>query len=362
MQLPEQIRFTVPGFISDQFYALDPRRFRIRTVFIPESFFVGLEQEVIGAEGDAGKAKLYGIGKRYGYRLAMLNRFPKGNVHQITLSSIYSFFEMAYARKMSTPMLNISGKTICIESDDLIIVRKNSTGYLDPVGCWSGIWAYLNDDYSLEACLERSGASSTMVSGPRKTLRDTGLEPIECDVLPKKVDFMRYTENNRAQDVSAGSVASFTRLCENGFVYYRPGSVILKGPDERIIPSEASKLYEIEAGISPEIIYDAAYGAFHRIGSSIITEEPAEKLLCDLLSGLGFGIVRAEDSRERTMIILQCYPWFTDEHESTNFAYIRGAVTGFLNGAGTSCKAGTASARHVGDTFTVTITVAAKGQ
>jgi len=54
---------SVPGHISNKFYALDGKRFFIRNVFMPELFFVALERAAIKDKGELGKKELYEIGK-----------------------------------------------------------------------------------------------------------------------------------------------------------------------------------------------------------------------------------------------------------------------------------------------------------
>ena len=358
-QLLGRLREDMPGFISDQFYALDPKKYYIRSIFIPESFFVNLERNVIAAEGNVGKARLYSIGKRYGYRLASFNKFPKGNVNKVTLTAIYQFFEIAYAKKMSTLFLDLGNKSIQMSGEDFIIISSGSNGFLDPVGCWAGIWAYLNNDYSLEACLAKVGSNRCdIVSGSIEFLQSKGLEPIKCDLLPRKIDFALYMKNNKAQATSTKSTATFKKLFDNEYVYYRPGKVILNGSKERMIPSEASKLYEIEQSISSEIVFNSAYAPFYEIGSLAEEKTPADDFLCDLLSGLGFGIVNISSSENHVNVTINGYPWFEVGAEMTNFAYINGAVCGFLSGSSAkSYKSENISVRHANNAFIISMNI-----
>ena len=358
-QLPDEIRFDTPGFISDQFYALDPKRFYIRTIFMPESFFVYLERGLIGLLGKRGELELYKIGKKYGYRLAMFNKFPKGNLSILALLAIYQFFEIAYAKKISTPVLDPTEKTMQLLAEDLEVVDKGSTGYLDPVGCWSGIWCYLNGDYSLESYMINSSKNKYLIlCGPRKMLRKQAPGFIMCDELPKKVDFGKYMKNNRPQETSSESIVSFNKLFKDGLIYYKPGKVLMKGCDERIVPSEISKVFEIEAALDEELVYGSSYRPFYMIGSSEKKNADIIKFLCNLLTGFGFGRVSSAELSDSFEINFRGYPWFTEDSEKTSFAYIKGAVIGILDG-GTGKKYGVSSVsgQMVDSVFTVTLDV-----
>lgn len=358
--LPDEIKFTIPGFISNMFYTLDPKRHYVRTLMMPEDFSINMEKAVIGVQGIRGKRKLYQIGKKFGYRFSLMNRFPKGNISNAALHSIYQFFEMAYAKKMYTYKLDAENKFLETYGEDVAIISSGEdVGYSMDIGGWCGIWCYLNNDYTLETCSKKiSKDTYLLVSGSRKDLKEKGFEVIEGSDFPELVDINEYIKINKSQMVSSRSIASFDELF-NRNLSYSPGKILMRDSGERIIPTEISWLFDLEKDIDEKVIYDASYVPFYSIGMSLRRKTDPNRFLEDLFTGFGFGVVGVVGlSDSHSEITFTGYPWFTDRSEKSSFAYIRGAVVGLLNGAtGRNYRVSSHSAKLDGNVFTVTLDV-----
>ena len=323
-----------PGHVSVRFYSLDGQKFFVRNFIMPESFFVELERSVVNKMGKVkGAMELYRVGKQFGYRYAIFNKFPKGNFNKLIMSTVFEFFVVGgYAKSITVSHIDQQRKALDIKTRNLVITTRDGMGYIITIGGAAGIICYMNGDYALECC-SRSTSKSTydLVIADRDTLKERGFKPIESSDIPNMIDFESYMRHNLSQK-GGPETASFEKLMSNGIVKQKPGLLVLEGSKERVIPVEISLLYDIENNFNENIVSEAAYVSFHNIGTYFkVRNNPYENLV-ELFSAFGFGIINVVEQKSRVSISLRGYPWYTDETEKTSFAMLKGAILGFLNG------------------------------
>ncbi len=327
----EDQAFGIPGYISKQFHALDNKKFFIRNIFIPESFFVILEQTIVENKGDKRKKELYRMGKQFGYRFALLNRFPKGNINKVTMRSVFDFFQTIYAKKMTTLNIDSQLKMVELELDEFIVTSKDDMGYM-PIGAGAGAWCYLNGDYNLDCSTQKlSKGKHVLLCANKKILKERGFEVIESKQMPESIDFKSYMGHNLPQKGMFKS-SSFSQLLKTGIASYTPGIIKLEKSNERLIVLEISILFDIENTFDQKLISDSSYTPFYNIGLSLKEKEKPYDSLTELLSAFGFGIVQVTEKKDTVSVLFHGYPWFSTETEKTSFGLIKGAVLGFLNG------------------------------
>ena len=352
--------FDKKGYISYGFYSLDGRNFFVRNLVIPEMFFTELENLVVKNKGhDEGIKELYRVGKRFGYRYAMFNRFPRGNINRLTLSTIFNFFvDAGYAKSIILSNVDLISKTFELQTENLVITSKNGMGYVLTVGGVVGLCCQLTSDYFLEGNVKKISNSRYVltISNP-EILKQRSIKYFTENEIPQKINFSSYMQNNFPQETRSEALKSFGELLKEGTLDYKPGIISVKESRERVIIVEISLFFDIEETFDKETVYNAAYLPFHNIGFHYTKYQNPLENLAELFSAFGFGLVEVKEGvANKTTILFNGYPWYPKATEYTSFPILRGAVEGFLNGnSERRYKAKIVSSNMVNNVFDVEI-------
>lgn len=358
------LNIETPGYVTGKFYTLSGKPFFIRNIFFPESFFVNLEKSILHKKGINGRKLLYSLGKQFGYRFCQLNLFPKGNINKVIISLIFQFFETQYAKRITLSNLDINNKLLELDTEELAITSKNHMGYIVTVGGCAGIWCYLFGDYSLECAIKKiSEKRYKLISGPPKILKRKGLNVLKSHKKPKEINVFKYHTYNKPQNNLIISKNSVTELIKNGFIYYNGANMIIKNPNDRIIPVEISLLYEIEKTFDSQIIFNDSYNSFYNIGFSTKKLEDPYSFISELLTSFGFGIGQVISYGRKITISFNGYPWFLENQKESKFPFLKGAILGFLEGnSGNKYKIELTLSEIRNDTFSILLNVTTVNQ
>lgn len=348
--------FNSPGYLLHP-SASDSRLF-IRNIIFTESFFVELTKTLIEKKGDDGKQMLYTAGKQYGYRFAVLNRYPKGNVNKVTIRPLWDLHKsLAHMEEIITHHVDPQLKLAEIEIEDLIVASKSELWY-SPVSVGAGLWCYLNGDYSLESSAKKSAKGKyILLLGPREILAEKGFEVIESDKIPRNFDNSEYMLHNQSM-MKLGNNFTLKKLIEDKEIILRKGSMYLSNSEDRIFILELSRMYGLEELIDEGFIIEASHKSFYDIGLYNKSPKDPYNRLSEFLTAFGFGLVYILKDKDKILITFNGYPWFPPKPENTSFAYIKGAITGFLDGAtGKKHKIESVSPKMEGNVFVVSVEV-----
>ena len=223
-------------------------------------------------------------------------------------------------------------ESIEIEVQGLITAAKDDLGYMVN-GSAAGVFAYLFGDYRLECCREYiSDGKCKLTISTKDVLAERGFEVAECDKLPENTNFYDYTIHNTAEKSKSERSSSLGQLLAKGIVSYTPGVVKLNVPNERLVFIEINLLYDIEATFDEEVVTEASYAAFYKLGLASKRKENVLNELSVLLSAFGYGTISITkgEGDNYLFITFNGYPWIPNV-KKLNFASIKGAVSGFLN-------------------------------
>ncbi len=356
---PHLFQIGIPGFVLGR-NPLGGQDAFVRNVFIPESFFVKLEREVVEKQGMDGKQALYAIGKKFGYRFSNLNHFPKMDPAMGAVN-IFSFFETLYAEKIET-VPDAQKKTMVLKSKDMAVTRKEGGGYCITVGGCAGIWAYLLDDYSIESGISKIGEGEyTLTAALPAKIAELGLESLNCTEKPETLDDNAYRRMNQPTLNIPQSAFNMQKLMATGLFSYKEGSLKFAISDTRFVPVETWWLYAIEARFGIEMVRDIAKETFAEIGKEVKRQPEPMMFITQMLTAFGFGYVELEKGEGRDIIIFRGYPWIGTEYEKTEFPFIRGAIMGFLEGhIGAIAQIEKVSANSLPNSFVLTFSVEKK--
>ncbi|MFA6329981.1 MAG: hypothetical protein WCX64_04865 [Candidatus Micrarchaeia archaeon] len=328
--MPRVFQIDIPGYVIGKFYSIEGQSVFARNLFFTETMFVNLEKRVIQEEGDAGRSKLYSLGKKFGHRFSTINRFPRGYLSS-SISIIFRFFETLYAEKIDGSIVN--GKKLILKTRGLAVTRKNGGGFITNVGGCAGIWAYLLDDYSVECLIQKvSDSEYDLISAPRDMLQKEGLKFFTCDEKPFYPSDVSYRRYNMPPKALPRGAFSMRKLMETGLFSYKEGELRFAISDTRFVPVEISLLFELERAFAFEVLYGATYDSFKELGQSVEQKMDSFTFIAQMLSAFGFGNVDLMKDGTSVAFNFRGYPWVSTETEKTNYAIISGAILGFLDG------------------------------
>jgi hypothetical protein len=329
--LPKVFRIDIPGYVIGKFYTLQGQSVFVRNLFLSEPFFVYLEREVSEEQGSVGLSKLYGVGKRFGYRFAELNRLPKSEIES-SATLAFKFIESLYAESISLS-IDLNVKSLTLDTVDLVVTRLNGSGLPLTVGGSAGIWSYFLGDFdNIECGVRRSlgGNRYLLVSAPEDVLKSQGMEFYRSRGRPKAEgkDYARF--NSPPQGIPRQSY-DINRLMQANLFNYRKGSLKFALPDVRFVPVELSLPYELESAVGDDIVYKAAKESFRQVGIGLSRQADSYLFLSNMLTALGYGLSGIEKDADVRTLNLTGFPWYRTSGTST-FPIVRGAVEGFLEG------------------------------
>lgn len=338
--LPNAEDIRNPGYILSKFTDKG-KEISLREFLFPERFYSEFETKIVKALGRKGRQRLYSIGKRFGYRYAMISRYnrlstlkKKGLEDFMYLSARY--IEVMYARKLEH-RIDFEKRLITVSADSYVGCEKNGLGYLLLIGSWTGVWSYLIEDSTVEGiqleCQGRGDKICRLVCAPIAELKEIGNIGTdivsEPDISGLEEGYSKYEFMNRVYP-SANKNSSLKTLIETGTFRYDRGKLFFGS--ERMVGIEFSTYYMIDNGFSKDkltrkILYDTAFEAGKEIGSG---KDPL--FVQRFLSSLGFGDAQVIMEKGRFKVRLFHFPW-SSMANGCDFTILSGFTSGLLSGA-----------------------------
>ena len=325
--LTKMSKINVPGYISSEFINSEGKKVFERVVFLPEDFFLEMENSIIREYGNRGKNDLYCIGKKFGYRFALLFNFSGTDIKK-SLSIILKFLEALYAEKITIKEINLNNKTIVIDTKEMVITSKNGHGYILPLGGFAGICSYLLKDNFIWCRSTKVADGIYELTSSPKTSVDKIEFDIDCEMDLERVDdnYEVYNSSNIKDD----NQLNMQKLVEFGILTYEKGKLNMFSVF-RMVPIEIFLLYSMEM-LDENIIFQACYNTFYKISTFVVNKKIDPKTyIAQILTALGFGIVIVVVNKERLVFNFTGYPWMPEER-GRKFSIIKGVIIGFING------------------------------
>jgi hypothetical protein len=335
--LPNAEDMRNPGYVLSKFTD-SGKAVELREFFFPEKFYMDLETRIVKKLGKAGEKKLYAVGKRFGYRYALLSRYPKaGIIGAKKLDEFMYMFtryiEVIYARELRH-RLEMQKKLLELECDSYVGCYRNGIGYLLLNGAWTGVWSFILDDNSIDgvqvACQGRGDRRCRLVCAPAAALKERGFEALtEPDMGGLEEDNRMYEALN-AVHPSSNNNLSMSALIESGIARYERGKLSFGAT--RMVGIEFSMYYLIDNSFSKDakarkILYGAAYDSGREMG---LGKDPV--FVQRFLSGIGFGDVEVMAAGGGFRVLFLHFPW-TSFSKKCRFTILSGFVSGLLSGA-----------------------------
>ena len=326
--LTKMSKINVPGYISSEFINSEGKKVFERVVFLPEDFFLELENLIIKKYGNKGKNDLYCIGKKFGYRFALLFNFSGTNIEK-SLSIILRFLETLYAEKITIKKIDLSNKIIVIDTKDMIVTSKDGHGYILPLGGFAGICSYLLKDNFIWCRSTKVAEGIYELTSSPKTSMDKVEFNVDCEIDLDLVDD-NYESYNSAT-IRDDSQFNMEKLVEFGIITYERGKLNLFSIF-RMVPVEIFLLYLMEM-LDEEMIFQACYNTFYKISTFIVNKNIDSKTyIAQILTALGFGVVIVVVNKDKMVFNFTGYPWMP-EKRGRKFNIVKGIIIGFVNGS-----------------------------
>jgi hypothetical protein len=334
--LPNAEDMRNPGYILSRFTD-QGKTIALREFFFPERFYIELEIRIAKDLGAKGEKLLYSIGKRFGYRYAGLSRYPiADSVGEKKLDEFMYMFtryiEVIYARQLKH-RIDFKSRLLELEADSYVCCAKDGMGYLLLIGPWTGGWAHIMGDSSIEgiqiACQGRGDKRCRLFCAPAPVLKGMKLKPpAEPDMYDLGEDMGKYGQLNAVYPSENGN-GSMVALIENGIFRYERGQLFFG--DKRMVGIESSMQYMIDDCLSRsaktrKILFDTAFSAGKDMGKG---REAA--FAQRLLSGIGFGDAQVVSVKGGYKVMLFHFPW-TAFSKDCRFTTLAGFVSGLLSG------------------------------
>ncbi len=354
--LPKVFRIDIPGYVIGKFYTLQGQNVFVRNLFLSEPFFVSLEKQVAEEQGSAGLSKLYGVGKRFGYRFSELNKLPRSDIRS-SAALAFRFIESLYAESISLS-IDPDSRALTLDTVDLVVTRVAGGGLPLTIGGSAGIWSYLLSDFDGIECGVRNLSRNrySLVSAPQGILKKQGMTYYTATGKPESEgrDYVRF--NSPPQGIARQSY-DINRLMQANLFNYQKGSLKFALPDVRFVPTELSLPYELEAAIGDQIVYRAAKESFRQVGMDLNKQTDSHLFLSNMLTALGYGLSNIGRGPKGRILNLTGFPWYRTS-ETSKFPIIRGAVEGFLEGQnGSAVKVADIKSSVSGNSLNISIVI-----
>ncbi len=326
-----------PGYILSKFTDKN-KEISVREFFFPEKFYSEFESRIVKELGEEGEQKLYSIGKRFGYRYAMISRYTKSKeMKKKALEDFMYMFtryiEVVYASKLEHK-INIEEKTLELVGTSYVGCEKNGLGYILLIGAWTGVWAYIMDDPDVEGiqinCQGRGDKNCKLICAPSAKLKKiAGKIFTEKDMSKLEEDYAKYEVLNKVYPTIAKNI-SLRNMIEERVFKYEKGKLFFN--EERMVGIEFSTYYLMDNAFSKnkktkKILFDVAFEIGKEIGK---TRDPT--FVQRFLSSIGFGDVQVISEKEGFKVRFYHFPWATLSKEC-EFVILRGFTCGLLSAA-----------------------------
>ena len=328
--MPKVFRIDIPGYVIGKYYTLQGQNAFVRNLFLSEPFFVLLEERIYNVYGQDGMEKLYGAGKRFGYRFSMLTRMPKSDL-DFSVKMSFKFFESLYAESISVSV-DTKQNLLILDTTDLVVTRVNGGGLPITVGGCAGIWGYFLDNFDGVECgvVTKSRGKNSLICGPEVALREKGIRYYKSKGKPEVMN-EKYAQFNKPPNPVPSSAFNVNKLMQTGLFIYEKGSLKFSLPNVRLIPVEISLPYDLERIFGDQIIYEVTKESFAIMGKNLPKQANSYSFLANMLTALGYGIVTTEKTASSENFNFIGVPWYNDA-EKSQFPVLRGAIEGFLEG------------------------------
>jgi predicted hydrocarbon binding protein len=326
-----------PGYVISKFSDKN-KEISVREFFFPEMFYSELEARIKKELGKNGEAKLYSIGKRFGYRYAMISRYGKISTlkEKGLLDFMYMFtryIEVVYAKKLEHK-IDFDKKMLELTADSYAGCEQNGLGYILLIGAWTGVWSFIMDNKKIDGiqitCQGRGDQMCKLVCAPQQELKRLKKDIFtEADMEGLEENYPRYEVFNKVYP-SANKNLSLKNLIETGIFKYEKGKLFFG--NERMVGIEFSTYYLLDNGFSKdkktrEILFSTAFEAGKKIANgkdSVFVQR--------FLSSIGFGDVQILSEKGNFRVRFYHFPWASLAKEC-DFVIISGFTSGLLSAA-----------------------------
>lgn len=159
--LPRALIFDKPGFVD--FKISGKTTIQLRQLLLPETFFVKLEEKIVGEFGVEGEKRIYSVGKKFGYSFAQNGRFENIKDHPgdkvkdwVVIAS--KFVEGTYASNISQTV-DLKKQNVDYSLKNFVVCRKLGYDYLLATGGAAGLIAWILQEPNIEGRLYDSKRS-----------------------------------------------------------------------------------------------------------------------------------------------------------------------------------------------------------
>ena len=327
--LPRMFLVDVPGYVLGS----QGSSIFIRNIFLSEPFFVLLEKKVSDRFGEEGLAKLYGVGKKLGYRFCALTNMPKSDI-RFSVKLCYDFVESIYADRL-LPDVDMEDKVITVDTENLVVTRMNGSGLPVTVGATAGIWGYFLSSFDSIECgiIRKSDGNYMLIGAPSEKLKEMGIKFYESHGTPNMNDRLIYTRFNQPPHYIPPNAFNTNKMMHTDPFYYDKGPLKYALPHSRLLSVEIFLPYELESLFGDQIVYETAKESFMIIGKNVPKQANAHAYISDILTGMGYGIVTSEKGPGTMSFVFSGAPWY-DTASTSTFPLFRGAIEGFYEGQG----------------------------
>lgn len=294
----------------------------VRKIFIPESVFIQVEEQITDEYGVEGREKLFNAGARMGRRFNEMSDFPKiDEVGSFKLKRFFNFFatyvETAFADQIKYDM-NFEEKKLELRVNEMSVCRKTGIGEIFAKGVTAGAMSYLyNSDRMTshqETCQGMGDEKCHIIIKPHRD----GNKIKESEPLSKE-----YDHKNKAPEKAKGK--SLNDLLKKEEFTFRKGKLEVQGKRQMI--QEICMPELIEDAFSTEEEKETVFQSAKKAGREEF-EDIDQEFVEDYLTGLGWGIT---DIREH-QVVVKNFPW-TYLSENSHFRVYRGLLSGLLSKA-----------------------------
>ena len=272
-----------------------------RQVIMPELFFITLETNIRKELGEEGKKLLYSIGKKFGYRFAIMGNFSKrGKIPEKKLvdyiNMVNKFIEGTYASNISCE-IDLKIPEVNYSLKNFVVCSKIENGYILPLGAASGLLSYILNDTTIEgahvACQGAGDNECKLVIAPYAHLKNTIKGPVFNENNLDDLEFAQeYKSMNEIRKIKS-STYSFQQFINSKLFSFKEG-IILRG-DQRFFIYEISGLYMLENELlKDELTKNILYETSFEVGKKMLLDHKQNLTLndlIDLLTAFGWGDV-----------------------------------------------------------------------
>jgi hypothetical protein len=326
--------FDSPGFIS---FKLSGKELRYsRQIIFSEKFFVDLENEICNELGEAGKQLLYSLGKKFGYRFAIvasLNQFDdlRSKAFEKYTYLLVRFVEGTYSSGISHSV-DSSNEIINFELNNFVICSKSGKGFFLSAGGIAGIWAWLTDNKLVEtvhyACQGRGDLRCQVVCGEAGKIKQVVKEDLFTETNLSNLNLDKEYFNINLPKQIQNSSKSFQFFLDAKVFNYSKG-IVMHGA-ERFFIIESSIIYLLENVLAEnQIAHNILSRTAFDFGNKLLENNKSASYLVDLLAALGFGDAFILKKKESFRINIDYFPW-TGLANNTKHVFMQNFLSGAL--------------------------------